>query len=186
MLQRAEDGDVEARDALYGAVYEELKRIAHYHFRGESPGHTLQPTALVNEAFVRLFGKTPVHLANRAHFFAVASQTIRRILVDHARGKRRLKRGGGRPIRSLQPFDGGDAASRTTMGPAEILDISEGLDKLARLHPRQSKALEMKFFGGLRTQEIADYLGTSTRTVENECKMAKLWMMQYLEKGWKS
>jgi len=167
-------GSREAIDGLLSTAYEELRRIAEIHMRREYAGHTLQATALVHEAFLRLADQD-ARWNDRAHFCAVASQAIRRILVDHARSKGRAKRGGDRNRVTLHDHD-----AVTGLPGVDILDLEEALEGLAALHARQARIVELRFFGGLTMPEIAEALGVSVRTVEGDWRMARAWLRREL------
>jgi RNA polymerase sigma factor (TIGR02999 family) len=170
------NGDRAALDELMPLVYDELRRLAGRYMRRESPGHTLQTSALINEAYLRLVDQRSVKWQNRAHFFGVAAQLMRRILVDHARNRSRAKRGGGAQMVSLV-----DSAA-TSVEIAEVLALDETLNELAEMDPRKSKIVEMKFFGGLTTEEVAVILDVTPRTVEREWRKAKAWLYRALSK----
>jgi RNA polymerase sigma factor (TIGR02999 family) len=164
-------GDESAPDKLFPLVYQELKRIARRHLRKEMPGHTLQTTALVNDAYLRLVDQKRVSWQNRAHFYAIAAQTMRRILLDHARSQARLKRGGAVCKVSL------DEAAMVSAGQAaELLVLDEALQELARIDPRRSKVVELRFFGGLSNSEIAEVLKIAPNTVIRDWNMARAWL----------
>ena len=156
-------------------VYAELHRLAHQHLRGWTPGHGLQTTALVNEAYLRLVGASQVNWQNRAHFFALSARLMRRILVDVMRGQRSLKRGGGAPHVEL-----GDDAAPPDLGRRDLLALDEALDALAAIDPRKAQVVELRFFGGLTAEESAEALGVSRITVEREWRVAKLWLAREL------
>jgi RNA polymerase sigma-70 factor (ECF subfamily) len=152
-------------------VYEELRRVAQNHLRLERPNHTLQPTALVHEAFLKLVAQRKADWQGRAHFFAVASQLMRRILVDYARGRLSAKRG-GRQVKL--PLD-----QVFVLSPGrcdELLALDESLERLGKLDARQSRVVELRFFGGLSVEEAARVLGVSPKTVKREWSMAKAWL----------
>jgi RNA polymerase sigma factor (TIGR02999 family) len=163
-------GDEEALRGLVPLVYKELRRLAHYHLQSERPDHTLQSTALVHEAYLRMVGGQPGELRNRAHFIAVASRLMRQILVDHARGRRAAKRDGGCKI----AFD--DLAALPVNGDHELLALDAALDELSRIDERQGKIVEMKFFGGLSTPEISQVLGISRATIDRDWATARVWL----------
>ena len=168
-------GDETAPDRLFPLVYQELKRIARRHMRNETPGNTLQPTALVNEAYLRLIDQKHVSWQNRAHFFAIAAQTMRRVLVDHARSRTRLKRGGDARLVSL------DAATEVAaVQTAELLALDEALQKLADIDLRRSRVVELKYFGGLNNSEIAEVLKIAPNTVIRDWNMARAWLYREL------
>ena len=170
-------GDQAALDELIPLVYDELRRLAGRYMRRESQGNTLQTSALVNEAYLRLIDQKSVEWQNRAHFFGVAAQLMRRILVDHARSRSRAKRGGGAQMVSLvEPA----AVSKEA---AEVIALNTALDDLAEFDPRKSRIVEMKFFGGLTTEEVAEVLKVTPRTVEREWRKAKAWLNRAISKG---
>ena len=165
------NGDQAAMDQLIPLVYEELRRLAKRQMGGERPGHTLQTTALVNEAYLRLIDSSQVHWQNRAHFFAISAQLMRRILVDFARARHNLKRGGKAPQVSLV-----EALEVAQEQGADLVALDDALQTLATLDPRQSQVVEMRFFGGLSIEETAEVLGVSHATVERDWKMARAWL----------
>jgi RNA polymerase sigma factor (TIGR02999 family) len=167
------NGDVAALDDVMRAVYHELRRMADRYLRHESPDHTLQPTALVHEAYLRLVDDTQVDWQNRAHFFGVAARIMRRILVDHARAKHRDKRGG---TAAKLPLDE-DLALSSARAP-DLVALDEALDGLAALDERKSRVVELRFFGGLSVEETAEVLGVSPQTVLRDWKLAKAWLYQ--------
>lgn len=169
-------GDEAALEQLTPLVYDELHRMARRYMRRENPGHTLQTSALVNEAYLRLVDQRNVSWQNRSHFFGIASQLMRRILVDHARSHARQKRGGNAERLSL------DASTILTKERgADLLAIDEALSKLAELDPQKSRIVEMKFFGGLTNDEVAECLNVSSRTIEREWRKSKAWLKAELE-----
>lgn len=165
------DGDDSAQDKLFPLVYQELKRIARRHLRNETPGQTLQTTALVNEAYLRLVDQTRVSWQNRAHFYAIAAQIMRRILIDHARSRARLKRGGAVCKISLD-----EAAAVSDEQADELLALDEALQVLARIDARRSQVVELRFFGGLSNSEIAVVLKIAPNTVIRDWNMARAWL----------
>jgi RNA polymerase sigma-70 factor, ECF subfamily len=167
-------GDPEALDRLAPLVEGELRRLARLYMSRERPGDTLQPTALVNEASVRLVGWSPIEFQNRAHFYAVAAKMMRRILVNHAISKRRQKRGASVLLVSLTEAD--QASQRS----ADMLALDEALIKLARVDDRRSRLVELRFFGGLTAEETAEVLRTSVRTVHREWDLARAWLFREL------
>lgn len=169
------DGDQTALDKLVPLVYEELHRLAHHYIRRERAGHTLQTTALAHEAYLRLFDAHGVHWQNRAHFFAVAARTMRRILVDLARARCNLKCGGGVQQVSL---DGVLIASPER--GADMVALDEALIRLASLNPRQSQVVELRYFGGLTEEEVAEVIKISPRTVRSDWRLAKAWLYREL------
>ena len=165
------NGDQEALNQLIPVVYEELHRLASRYMRRESPGHTLQTSALVNEAYLKLVDQKKVRWQNRAHFFGVAAQLMRRILVDHARSRSRLKRGDGAMKLSLDPaaIAGSDKAE-------DFLYLDHALSGLAEVDPRKGRIVEMKIFCGLNTEEIAEVEKVSPSTIEREWRKARAWL----------
>jgi RNA polymerase sigma-70 factor (ECF subfamily) len=169
-------GDEGALQKLVPMVYEELRRLAHHYMSQERTGHTLQTTALVHEAYQRLIDTPHVRWNDRIHFFAVCAQLMRRILVDHARSRGYLKRGGGAPIVSL------DEAAELAAGPStDLLAIDAALTALAGMDPRKAQVVELRFFGGLTVEETAAVLKVSSDTVHRDWKLAKVWLLGELE-----
>jgi RNA polymerase sigma factor (TIGR02999 family) len=164
-------GDKEALDKLVPLVYDELRRQAARYLRRERVGHTLQTTALINEAYLRLIDQKHVHWQNRAHFFGIAAQLMRRILVDHARTKKRAKRGGSDVRVSLT-----EATYVASAQDLDIVALDEALDRLAKVDPQQSKIVELKFFSGLTVEETAEVLSISPATVKRDWSMARAWL----------
>lgn len=158
-------------------VYDELRRLAHRYLAGERPGHTLQTTALVNEAYLRLIDSSRVRWQNRAHFFGVSAQLMRRILVDFARSRHKLKRGGGAVQVSLD-----EAAIISHEPSADLIALDEALKALADFDERKSKVVELRFFGGLTVEETAEVLQVSTDTVMRDWSLAKVWLLRELKK----
>ncbi len=175
LLKKATDGNPEAKSRLIVRVYDELRHLAAYHLRAEHPGHTLQPTALVHEAFMRLAQQPNANWQDRAHFFAVASQSMRRILVDHARARRAEKRGGDA---DRVTFTEGIAGfeERTL----DVLTVHEALNRLEKLNARQSRIVELRFFGGLSLEEVAVVLDVSERTIKRDWAFARAWLHSQL------
>ena len=168
-------GDAAARERMLPLVYDELRRLAAAYLRRERPGHTLQPTALVHEAYVRLIDQRRADWSNRAQFIGLAAVMMRRVLVNHARDRRAEKRGGGAEHVPLTLA--GDSAG----GPEiDVLDLHETLDRLAATDDRKARIVELKFFGGLTMDEIAASLGVSVATVEREWKFARAWLYKEL------
>lgn len=168
-------GDQKALDSLISLIYGELRRLAASHLKRERADHTLQATALVHEAFLRLGGQRQFDWRNRAHFFAIAATMMRRILVDHARGREAAKRGGSGEI-SLQ----GCADIAIDGRPPELVALDGALDALAKIDPEQVRLVELRYFGGLTTEETALVLGVSSRTVKRRWQTAKLWLYDFL------
>lgn len=172
-------GNGGALDRLMPVVVDELRRLARYHLRGERrPGHTLQPTALVNEAYLRLVGQRRVSWQNRAHFFGIAAQMMRRILVDHARRRAAAKRGAGVTHVTLDERIVGRAA-----GDVDVVALDDALNALGSKDARLARLVEVRFFGGLTIDETADVLQISTATVSRDWKMARLWLRRELAAG---
>jgi RNA polymerase sigma factor (TIGR02999 family) len=168
-------GDKEALDQLMPIVYEELRRQAARYLRKERPGHTLETTALIHEAYVRLVDQRHVQWQNRAHFFGIAAQLMRRILVDHARTKKRVKRGGSDIKVSLA-----DANIAVKGQDLDVVALDEALERLARIDEQQSRVVELRFFSGLSVEETAEVLGISKATVKRDWSMAKAWLHREL------
>jgi RNA polymerase sigma factor (TIGR02999 family) len=168
-------GNPEALEALMPLVYGELQRIAHNQMRRERVGHTLETTALVNEAYIRLVGVTQVQWRDRLHFFAIASQLMRRVLVDTARSRAYAKRGGGLRFASFN--EGILAAPDRSM---DFVRLDDALNELASVDPRKVQVVEMRFFGGLSVEEIAQFLKISPSSVLRDWKLAKAWLTQQL------
>jgi RNA polymerase sigma factor (TIGR02999 family) len=164
-------GDKAALETLTPLVYDELRRIAHRYVRREREGHTLQTTALVNEAFVRLAGADKIAWQNRTHFFAVTAQVMRHILIDHARRRHYTKHGGQVRQVALE-----DAAAMSRQRAAELVMLDEALDELAKLDPRKSRVVELRYFGGLSLEETAEVLEVSPMTVRRDWRAAKAWL----------
>ena len=171
LLVQIHAGNKEAEDRLIRLVYAELRRLAAHYLRGESPDHTLQPTALVHEAYLRLTRMQEIDWQSRTHFFATAAIAMRRILVDHARAKRAEKREGFREAISLD-----DVLVFSPTRSADLLALDEALDRLGKIDARRSRVVELRFFGGLNEEETADVLGISARTVKRDWRIAKAWL----------
>jgi RNA polymerase sigma factor (TIGR02999 family) len=169
------DGDQQALEKLMPLVYDELRRLAGRYLRRERPGHTLQATALVNEAYLRLVDQRDVRWQNRAHFFGIAAQMMRRILVDHARSHQVAKRGAGARKLSLD-----EAIEAPEQADVDLVALDDALSDLARIDPQQSRIVELRFFGGLTIEEVAEVVGVSPATVKREWTMAKAWLYREL------
>ncbi len=170
-------GDQAALEKLMPLVYSELRRLATAYLRRERAGHTLQPTALVNEAYLKLVDQRSAKWQNRAHFFGISAQLMRRILVDHARQHQAVKRGG-----SVQKRISITSAETLVKQPElDLLALNEALDELAKMDPQQGRIVELKFFGGLSIEEIAEVLDIGHATVERDWKMARAWLRRQLE-----
>jgi RNA polymerase sigma factor (TIGR02999 family) len=178
MLQAWRDGDTSVLDRLTPIVYAELHRIARRNLAGEREGHLLQPTALVNEAFVRLLGEAPVEWAGRAHFFAFSARLMRQILIDFARAQDTGKRGHRSPHVGLSAA-GDVPASQADL--VDLIDLDHALDELAQLDARQAKLVELRYFGGLENAEIAAVLGISEPTVVRAWRVARAWLYDRLQ-----
>src|SRR5215470_8054759 len=171
LVQRWSNGDGAALAELTPLVYDELRRVAHHHLGGQRPDHTLQTTALVNEAYLRLAAQTNPQWQHRAHFFAVAARAMRQILVSYARTQQAQKRGGGALKVELD-----DAALVSPEQSKEIVDLHEALERLARLDSRKAQVVELKYFGGLNYDEMAEVLKISRITVRRDWEFAKVWL----------
>ena len=178
ILQNWSGGDAQAPERLMPFVYEEMRRLARAFLAKERGNHTLQPTALVHEAYARLVDQTRVNWQNRAHFYGIASNMMRRVLIDHARAHATGKRGGGVMHLSID-----DVQIPIEERAASLLDLDEALEKLKEMDERKCKIIEMRFFGGLSDEEIAEVLGVSTRTVLRDWKTARLWLYRELTRN---
>lgn len=170
-------GDRSALDKLTPIVYQELRRLAKHYLRGERPGHTLQTSALVNEAYMRLVDYARMQWQDRAHFFAVSAQLMRRILVDHAR-RSNLKRGAG-----IQHIPLEEATKIGAPAPDDLIALDEAMNQLARMDPRQARVVELRFFGGLTVDETAEVLNISSVTVMRDWSTAKAWLYREMTCG---
>jgi RNA polymerase sigma-70 factor (ECF subfamily) len=177
LLSQYRAGRREALDQLVPVVYGELRAIAARYLRGEWAGHTLQPTALVHEAYMRLVDQREVEWQNRAHFFGVAAQIMRRLLVDHARGRNRRKRGGGL---LMVPLEENDVAGPAPDEGLDLVALDDALERLTALSPQQARIVELRYFGGLSIEETAEVLGVSTMTVKRGWAMARAWLHREL------
>jgi len=171
------NGDKAALDKLMPLIYGELRQLAHRYMSRERPGNTLQTTALVNEAYVRLINRKNVHWQNRTHFFAIAAQLMRSILVDHARSHAYAKRGGGAQKLTLD-----EAMVVSQERAAEVVALDDVLKELAKIDPQQSRIVELRFFGGLTIEETAEVLQLSPATIKREWSTAKAWLYHELAK----
>jgi RNA polymerase sigma-70 factor (ECF subfamily) len=172
LLKQWNDGHAEARDQVVALLYAELKKLARRSLKSERTDHTLQPTALVNELYEKLVDQRSVRWQGRAHFFAVASSLMRRILVDHARRKKAARRGGG----TLR-VEIGDGAEGAVNGPdVDMIALDAALEDLERLDANQARLVELRFFGGLATEEAAGVLGVSRATADRDWSMARAWL----------
>lgn len=176
LLERWSGGDRDALEELMPLVYDELRRLARNYLRRERPDHTLQPTALVNEAYMLMVDQRRARWQNRAQFVGVAAQMMRRILVDHARAVGAAKRGGQNfnvPLTEAEDFGRGP--------DADLLRVHEALERLAAIDSQQARVVELKFFGGLTIEEAAEAMGVSHATIEREWKMARAWLRRELD-----
>jgi RNA polymerase sigma-70 factor, ECF subfamily len=178
LLAAWSNGDQAAGDQLMPMVYGELRRMARRYMAGQPHGHTLQTTALIHEAYLKLVGQEGKHWQNRAHFFGVAAQAMRHILVDYARGRQAAKRGGVVRAVSLS-----EAALVTSDQAGEMVALDEALHRMAELAPRQSRVVELRYFGGMSVDETADVLRVSPETVTRDWRMAKAWLLRELRQG---
>ena len=178
ILRDVRNGDRSAWDRLLPVVYDELRDLAARYMQRERKDHTLQPTALVHEAYLKLVDQTRVDWQGRAHFFAVAAQAMRRILIDHARQNRAAKRGGGRERIVLD-----EKLVAGSRQEEDLLALEDALVKLAKLDPRQARIVELRFFGGLSVAEVAEVEGTSKRSVEREWTMVRSWLRRELSEN---
>jgi RNA polymerase sigma-70 factor (ECF subfamily) len=178
LLQRACDGDADATQELMPLVYSELRRIAGQYLRKERKDHTLQPTALVNEVYLRMFGNTALKVADRAHFLAIASQMMRRILVDYARTRGSEKRGGG-----LRRVDETFRVGKDDRDALPLLELDRAIDALAAENPVLARAIEMRYFGGLTAEEASNVTGRSVHSVRHDLRFAQAWLRRALEDG---
>ncbi len=177
LLQAWSDGDQAALEKLVPLVYGELHRLAKRYMARERPGHTLQTTALVNEAYFKLIDSNHMNWRNRTHFFAVAAQLMRRILIDHARSRRSLKRGVEPAAVSLD-----EAPVVSQEPPADLVALDDALNALAAIDPRKSQVVQLRFFGGLSVEQTAEVLKVSADTVMSDWKLAKIWLLHELRR----
>ena len=178
LLRHVDAGDRSTVDRLFAAVYQQLRNLAGQFFRREPEGNTLQPTALVHEAYLKLVGQTRVDWQGRAHFLAIAAQAMRQILVDHARRHGAAKRGGNRHRIALD-----DNLVIESNRDVDLLALEDALTKLTKLDPRQAQMIELRFFGGLSIAEVAKVMGISKRSVEREWTMVRAWLRRELSRS---
>ena len=171
-------GNQAALNELMPIVYDELRRLARHYMRAQRPGHTLQTTALVNEAYLKLIDSSRVKWQNRTHFFAISAQLMRRILVDFARSKNSLKRGG-----EFQQVDLNESLALPVEQKTDLVALDDALSRLADLNARQSQIVELRYFGGLSEEEIAETLGISSRTVRRDWSLARAWLFRELTRN---
>ena len=176
-LARWRDGDAQARDRLFAVVHPELQQLAARLLRRERPDHTLEPNAVVNELYLRLIGSRPMSYQDRAHFFAIAAQTMRRVLIDHARARLADKRGGPQQRVPLSDVGGWGAA----ISVEQLVDLDTQLSALATADPRAARVVELRFFGGLREEDVAEVLKVSAITVKRDWKAARAWLAARLQ-----
>ena len=176
LIADVRQGNGAAAEDLFRRVYGELRQLAGYYMRHERKDHTLQPTALVHEAYLRLIDQRNLPGESRAHFFGVAANVMRRILIDHARAHRADKRG-GRDVKV--PLE--DAPAMAVEDPEYLLDIDQALERLAVLDPRQAKVVELRFFGGLSVGEIAEIIGVGPRTIDRDWRIARGWLRRQID-----
>ena len=177
-LAGSRQGNRDALDALSSLVYRQLKRMAAHQLRGQAPGHTLQPTALVHEVYLRLAHWDGIQLKDRAHFLAIAGRLMRQVLVEHARFKNAGKRGGRWNRLTIR-----EGTAISADGALEVIALDDALQDLARTDPRKSRIVEMRFFGGLTEAEIADLLELSVTTIGREMRLAMAWLYRYLKRA---
>ncbi len=170
-------GDQSAFNKLMSLVYEELRRLAHHYMKAERVGHTLQTTALVNEAYLRLVAQQEIQCKSRAHFFAIAANVMRHLLVDHARSRQCAKHGGG-----ARPVTLGETAVISKERSADLMALDEALTRLAAIDPRKSQIVELRYFGGMSVEATAELLAVSAITVKREWGKARAWLYRELDK----
>lgn len=173
-LSGAGEVDRATAEELFPVVYDELRRLARDYMSRETPGHTLQPTALVHEAYLKLVDQTRADWKGKTHFFAVGAAVMRRLLVDHARGRGALKRGAG--WRSVTLSEALDSLGGEALDPEQLLDLNSALEQLAEIDEREAKVVTLRFFSGLTVEQVAEVLGLSRRTVENDWRHAQAWL----------
>jgi RNA polymerase sigma factor (TIGR02999 family) len=173
-------GNRKALETLLPLVYSELRRLAHYRLRQQRPNHTLQTTALVHEAYLRLARENPPHLDNRAHFLGIAAQLMRWILVDYERNRRAAKRGAGATRLALDDSIG---APHSPDQEVDLLALDEALDRLAKLDSQQSQIIELRYFGGLSIEDTSEFLGISPATVKRSWASARAWLLREMSRG---
>jgi RNA polymerase sigma-70 factor, ECF subfamily len=176
LLVQWSKGDKTALDRMTPILYEELRRLARYFLAGERAGHTLQPTALVHEAYIRLVDQRAVDWRNRAQFLGLAASMMRRILINHAEAHNAAKREGSAEVVTLS-----DSLGVFTQPNLDVLSLNRSLDELTRLDPQQGRVVELRYFGGLSIEETAEVIGVSPATVKREWATARLWLLQHME-----
>jgi RNA polymerase sigma factor (TIGR02999 family) len=180
-LSGSDEVDRATAEELFPLVYQELRGLARGYMSRETPGHTLQPTALVHEAYLKLVDQTRADWRGKTHFFAVGARVMRRLLVDHARERGALKRGAGWQAVTLS--EALDPLGQTPLGPEQLLDLDAALEELAEIDEREGKVVTLRFFGGLTVEQVAEVVGVSKRTVENDWRHAQAWLRLRLSKG---
>jgi RNA polymerase sigma factor (TIGR02999 family) len=175
ILEAAQQGDTKAAEALLPLVYEELRRLAAHKMANEAAGHTLQPTALVHEAWLRLVGNEPQQWNSRGHFFGAAAEAMRRILIEAARGKARLRHGGG-----LERVATAGIEIAADLPAERLLQVSEGLDELSKEAPQSAQVVKLRYFAGLTQQQVAETMGISLRSAERHWTWAKAWLFRWI------
>lgn len=178
LLEELRHGNRQAEEVLIPLVYRELRRIAAWHLQQEAPDHTLQPTALVHEAYLKLTRIDGIDWQNRSHFFAVAAKLMRHILVDHARNQKAMKRGDGQTVLNIDDV----FVAERSKGP-DILALDEALERLSKLDERQGRIVELRFFSGMTEEETGQVLGVSARTVKRDWRIAKAWLYNELQRS---
>jgi RNA polymerase sigma factor (TIGR02999 family) len=173
------NGDRKALEAILPLVYNELRRLARYHLQQQRPNHTLQTTALVHEAYLRLAQEKSPHAENRAHFLGIAAQLMRWILVDYERNRRAAKRGAGATRVTLDP----SIAARSQDPDVDLLALDEALDRLAKMDRQQSQIIELRYFGGLTIEDTSEFLGISPATVKRSWASARAWLLREMSRG---
>ena len=176
LLSRVGAGDPDAARSLFAVVYDQLRRIAGAQARRSGPGHTLTPTALVNEAYIKMIGRIPGGLENRVHFFGIAARAMRQVLIDHAERKAAIKRGGDAQFVTFE-----ESALEQASTAEQLLSLDQALERLGEHDPRMVKIVEYRFFAGLKQDEIAALLGISVPTVKREWRAAKAWLRDALD-----
>lgn len=180
LLVEISAGRKESLPQLLPVVYDELRRLADRYLRRERPDHTLQPTALVHEAYLRLIDQHEVTWQNRAHFFGICARAMREILIEHARARRAAKRGSGQDLRLTVI---GEVSEQQPMSPIDLLALDQALERLGAVDPEQVRLVELRFFGGLTVDEVAEVLQVSERTVQREWRIAQAWLFNELSSG---
>ena len=178
LLARVREGQAGASDELFTRVHQELRRLAAGYMRHERREHTLQPTALVHEAYLRLVDQRDASPENRAHFFGIAAGVMRRILIDHARARNAEKRGGDHLKVDLD-----EAAAEMSHPSESLIELDRALERLAAIDPRRARVVELRFFGGLTVEEIADLMAVGARTVDRDWRVARAWLRRELDAG---